>query len=82
VWQILLLSLGVLRKIFYMKKKREHVMSFKVTQDVRTMVEQLAAHLAVKRGRRHTMTDVIEEGVTVLARLHGYRKPRKNPTPK
>ena len=39
-----------------------------VTPKVRRAIEQLAAHLTIKTGDRHTMTDVIEQGVLDLAK--------------
>jgi hypothetical protein len=49
-------------------KSRHAVLSIKVTCEVRTLVEQLAAKLTLARRKRHTMTDVLVEGVRLLAK--------------
>ena len=49
------------------KRDRQETMGFKVTAEVRRLVEQLAARMTVKRGERQTMTDVLEEAVRLLA---------------
>lgn len=38
-------------------------MSFKVTAAIRKTIEQLAAELTIATGKKHTMTDVIEEAI-------------------
>jgi hypothetical protein len=49
-------------------KERQSVVSFKVTAEVRRTIEAMAARLTLERERRHTLTDVIEEAVRVLAK--------------
>jgi hypothetical protein len=49
-------------------KSRHAVLSIKVTCEVRMLVEQLAAKLTLARRKRHTMTDVLVEGVRLLAK--------------
>jgi hypothetical protein len=45
--------------------------SFRVSPEVRRLVELLAARLTVTRGRRHTMTEVLAEAIGLLARREG-----------
>jgi hypothetical protein len=47
---------------------RQRTMNFKVTEEFRSLVERLAERLTLRRGRRCTLTDVIEEGVRLLAK--------------
>ncbi len=47
---------------------RQSVISLRVTPEVRRMIEQLAAVLTIRRGKRHTITDVMEESIRMLAR--------------
>lgn len=49
-------------------RENQKPLAFRVTQEVRTLVEQLAAKLTVKRGERHTLTDVVIEGIYLLAK--------------
>lgn len=41
-------------------------MSFRVTPEIRQHVEALAAQLTLRTGRRHSLTDVIEQAITLL----------------
>ncbi len=50
-----------------MAEPRQHVMSLKVTEETRHLVEQLAARLTINCKERHTLTDVIELAVRELA---------------
>lgn len=53
------------------KQPRQKVMSFKVTDAIRQLVEQLAARLTIKRQERVTLTDVVEAAVLALAKKEG-----------
>ncbi len=50
------------------KGSRQKVLSFKVTPGIKTAIEQIAAALTTRRGERHTLTDVVEESVRLLAK--------------
>lgn len=50
------------------RRVRQHVLSFKVTPEIRSLVERLAAELTIRRGKRHTMTDVVEAAIRLFAR--------------
>jgi hypothetical protein len=49
-------------------KTRKNVVSFRVTENIRRILEQLTAKLTLSRGKRHTMTDILEEGLLLLAK--------------
>jgi hypothetical protein len=49
-------------------KERQSVLSFKVTWEMRGIVERLSASLTLKSKRRWTLTDVVEEAIKVLAK--------------
>ena len=53
--------------------QRQKVMSFKVTATMRRTVEVLAARLTIKRGRRVSLTDVVEDGIRALAKQEGVK---------
>lgn len=55
------------------REPRQSVMSFKVTQEMRRTVELLAADLTIKRGSHHTLTDVVEEAIRLLAKKQGVK---------
>ena len=42
-------------------RERQQVMSFRVTKAARRQIEKLAALLTLRRSRRYSLTDVIEE---------------------
>ncbi len=48
--------------------QRTEAINMKITLRVRRMIEQLAAHLTIKTGERHTLTDVMELGVEELGK--------------
>ncbi len=54
-------------------RERQDVLSVKVTRRHRRLVERLAAKLTIQAGRRHTLTDVVEEAIHLLARKHGLK---------
>ena len=56
------------------KRERQTGLSLRVTDEMRRVVERLAAHLTLKTGRRHTLTDVIEEAIRRLAKKHCPRE--------
>jgi hypothetical protein len=48
-------------------RERKKVMSFKLTDSIRPLLLQLGAQLTMQRGRKHTMSDIIEEALRLLA---------------
>ncbi len=55
------------------REPRQTAVCFKVTNAHRHLLEQLAAQLTIKRGKKHTLTDVVEEGLSLLAKKHGVK---------
>lgn len=52
---------------------RQAVISFRVTAEVRALLDKLAVSLTAKWGQRCTLTDAIEEGLRLLARREGVK---------
>ncbi len=50
------------------REPRQQTLSFKVTAEVRRVVELLAARLTESRGQRYTLTDVVEEALREKAK--------------
>ena len=52
---------------------RQAVVSFRITEEIRALVEQLSARLTIKQRRRFTLTDVLEEAIRRLAEQEGVK---------
>jgi|HubBroStandDraft_3_1064219.scaffolds.fasta_scaffold982582_2 uncharacterized protein (DUF1778 family) len=50
------------------QQRSKQVLSLRVSDRCRDLLRQVAARLALKRRRRCTMTEVLEEGVLLLAK--------------
>lgn len=48
--------------------ERNHFTGFNTSPEIRRLVELLAAKWTEKRGRRYTMTEVMEEAIRMLAK--------------
>lgn len=53
------------------KKDRSMACGLKMTEEVRFLFEQLTAHFTLKMGKRHNLTDVLEEAIRRLAKDEG-----------
>jgi hypothetical protein len=52
-------------------KERREVVSFRVSQEIRALLENLLVKLITKRQERCTLTDVIEEALREKAKREG-----------
>jgi hypothetical protein len=50
------------------RSPRQKVVSFKVTHEVRSAIEKIAAKWTIKRGELYSLTDVIQEAIERLAK--------------